>query len=68
VQNTVTGIITATLTHEMWVAPAASGIGVDEQIFDPCVPASGTNQTIAVVSGAPGSGGLVSVTATGYLK
>jgi hypothetical protein len=66
VQNTVTGVITATMTHQMWVAPAASGIGIDEQIFNPCVPASTTATAIAVVSGAPGSGGLVSVTATGY--
>jgi hypothetical protein len=66
VQNTITGVITATMTHQMWVAPAASGIGVDEQVFNPCVPASGTNTGIAVVSGAPGSGGLVSATATGY--
>lgn len=66
VTNTITGVITATLSHIMWVAPAASGLGVDEQIFNPCVPASGTNQAIAVVSGAPGTGGLVSATATGY--
>lgn len=66
VQNTITGVITATLTHQMWVAPAASGIGVDEQIFNPCVPSSAVNTAIAVVSGAPGSGGLVSSTATGY--
>ena len=66
VQNTVTGVITATMTHQMWVAPAASGIGIDEQVFNPCVPASTTATAIAVVSGAPGSGGLVSVTATGY--
>lgn len=66
VTNTVTGVISATMSHIMWVAPAASGIGVDEQIFNPCIPASGTNQAIAVVSGAPGAGGTVSSTATGY--
>jgi hypothetical protein len=68
VTNTVTGVITATLSHIMWVAPAASGLGVDEQIFTPCVPASAVNTGIAVVSGAPGTGGNVSVTATGYQK
>jgi len=68
VSNTITGVITGTLTHTMWVAPLASGLGVDEQLFTPCVPASGTNQAIAAVSGAPGSGGTVSVTATGYYK
>jgi hypothetical protein len=66
VANTVTGVITATMTHEMWVAPAASGLGVDEQIFTPCIPASAVSTSIGVVSGAPGSGGLVSVTAWGY--
>jgi hypothetical protein len=66
VTNTVTGVITGTMSHIMWVAPAASGLGVDEQIFSPCVPASATNTAIAVVSGAPGAGGNVSSTATGY--
>jgi hypothetical protein len=63
---TVTGVITATLNFTQWTAPLASGLGVTEQIFSPCIPASGTNQSIAVVSGAPGSGGVVSVTAWGY--
>lgn len=63
---TVTGVITATLNYTQWTAPLASGIGVVEQIFSPCIPASGTNQSIAVVSAAPGSGGVVSVTAWGY--
>lgn len=66
VLDTVTGVITATMSSELWVAPAASGLGVDEQIFSPCVPASATNTDIAVVSGAPGTGGVVSVHATGY--
>ena len=66
VQNTVTGIISGTRTDQMWVAPLASGLGVDEQLFTPCIPASGTNQAIAVVSGAPGTGGNVTVNAAGY--
>ena len=66
VLNTITGVITATMSHQMWIAPAASGIGIDEQIFTPCIPASATNTGIAVVSGAPGTGGLVSCTAHGY--
>lgn len=66
VTNTITGVITATLSSIMWVAPAASGIGVDEQIFSPCIPASATNTGIAVVSGAPGTGGLVSSRGWGY--
>lgn len=66
VQNTLTGILGGTDTHQFWVAPNASGIGIDEQIFNPCHPASAANTGIAVVSGAPGSGGLVSVTAKGF--
>lgn len=63
---TVTGVITATLNFTQWTAPLTSGLGITEMIFAPCIPASGTNQSIAVVSGAPGSGGTVSVTAWGY--
>src|SRR5882757_1617775 len=66
VTNTITGVITATLSSIMWIAPAASGLGVDEQIFSPCIPASATNTAIAVVSGAPGTGGLVSSKGWGY--
>lgn len=63
---TVTGVITATLNFTQWTAPNASGIGVTEMVFNPCIPASGTNQSVAVVSAAPGTGGVVSVTAWGY--
>jgi hypothetical protein len=66
VTNTITGVITATLSSVMWVAPAASGLGVDEQIFSPCIPASATNTGIAIVSGAPGTGGSVSSKGWGY--
>lgn len=66
VTNTITGVITATLSSIMWVAPLASGIGIDEQIFSPCIPASATNTGIAIVSGAPGSGGNVSSKGWGY--
>jgi hypothetical protein len=66
VTNTITGVITATLSSIMWIAPLASGIGVDEQIFNPCIPASATNTGIAIVSGPPGSGGTVSSKGWGY--
>lgn len=65
---TVTGTITATMNFTQWTPPTASGLGVTEMIFTPCIPASGTNQTIAVVSAAPGTGGVVSVSAWGFLK
>lgn len=63
---TVTGTITGTLNYTQWTAPLASGLGVTEQIFTPCIPSSAINTAVAVVSGAPGSGGVVSVTAWGY--
>jgi hypothetical protein len=66
VTDTVTGVITATMSSILWVAPVASGIGVDEQILSPCIPASAVSTSIAVTSGAPGTGGVVSVKAWGY--
>lgn len=63
---TVTGTISATMNFTHWTAPLASGIGITEMIFKPCVPASAANQSVAVVSPAPGSGGTISVTAWGY--
>ena len=63
---TVTGTITGTLNFTQWTAPLASGIGIAEMIFSPCVPASAANTSIAVVAAAPGSGGVVSTTAWGY--
>jgi hypothetical protein len=63
---TVTGTISGTLNFTQWTAPLASGLGVTEEAFVPCIPASAVTTSIAVVSGAPGSGGVVSVTAWGY--
>jgi len=64
---TVTGTITGTMNFTQWTAPLASGLGVLEPMAgQPCIPASATNTTIAVVSAAPGAGGTVSVTAWGY--
>ncbi len=63
---TITGTITGTLNFTQWTAPNASGLGVAEEIFSPCVPASGVNTSIAVISAAPGTGGVVSVSAWGY--
>ena len=63
---TVTGTITGTLNFTQWTAPLASGIGIVQPVIGTPIPASGTNQAIAVVSAAPGAGGTVSVTAWGY--
>jgi len=63
---TVTGTITGTLNFTQWTAPTASGLGITEMIFNPCIPASAANTSIAVVSAAPGTGGVVSVSSGGY--
>ncbi len=64
--STVTGTVTATMNFTQWTAPSASGIGITEMIFNPCVPSSAINTGIAVISAAPGTGGVVSVSAWGY--
>lgn len=63
---TVTGTVTGTLNFTQWTAPVASGIGLVEQAFSPCIISSAINTGIAVISAAPGSGGVVSVTAWGF--
>lgn len=65
---TVTGTISGPLNFTQWTAPLASGIGLIEDRFTPCIPASAVNTGIAVVSAAPGAGGTVSVAAGGYYK
>ena len=63
---TVTGTKTGTLNFTQFTAPLASGLGTVEEQFAPCVPASAVNTAIAVVSAAPGTGGVISVSAWGY--
>lgn len=63
---TVTGVVTATMNFTQWTAPNASGLGVTEEVFTPCVESSATNTGIAVISAAPGTGGVVSVSAWGF--
>lgn len=64
---TITGTVTGTLNFTQWTAPLASGVGVvDPPIGTNCIPASAVNTGIAVISAAPGSGGVVSVSAWGY--
>src|SRR5262249_9591302 len=62
---TVTGTVTGTLNYEMATA-ATPAVAITQQNFTPCVPASAVNTAIAVVSAAPGTGGVISVTAYGY--
>ena len=62
---TVTGPAT-TMNFTQWTAPNASGLGVTEELFPQCIPASAANTAIAVASAAPGTSGIVSVSAWGY--
>lgn len=57
---------TTTLSYAHWTAPLATGVGVTEMVYDPCVPASAANTVIAASSPAPGTVGTVSVVLTGY--
>ena len=66
VAPTVTGVITGTLTMSQYVPANTAGVNELKREFAHCVPASGTNQAIAVVSGAAGSGGVTAVNAWGY--
>ena len=63
---TVTGVVTATMNFTQWTAPNATGLGITEMIFAPCITSSAINTAIAVVSAAPGTGGVVSVSAWGF--
>lgn len=64
--STLAGTISGTLNFTQWTAPLASGIGITEMIFSPCVPASAANTSIVLTSAAPGAGGVVSVSLWGY--
>ena len=63
---TVTGVVTATMNFTQWTSPNASGLGITEMIFSPCITSSAINTGIAVISAAPGTGGVVSVSAWGF--
>jgi hypothetical protein len=63
---TVTGTVTGTMNWTQWTAPNASGLGVTEEVFSPCIESSAVNTGIAVISAAPGTGGVVSVSAWGF--
>lgn len=65
---TVAGTITGTMNFTHWTGPVASAIGTTEQYFYPCIPASAVNTGIVVTSPAPGTAGVISVTAWGFQK
>jgi hypothetical protein len=62
----VSGTISGSLNFTQWTAVNTSGLGVSEQIFSPCVPASAANTSIVVTTAAAGTSGVISVAAWGY--
>lgn len=64
---TVTGVLSGPAYYAVWVAPLANAIGINEQVFSPCIPASAQNTNIVLTSPAPGSGGFETLAATGYV-
>jgi hypothetical protein len=64
--STITGTVGGTLNFMQWTAPLASGIGLTEMVFNPCIPSSAINTAINVISAPPGASGNVSVAAGGY--
>ena len=62
---TITGTTSGTLnfTQTVGTTPVMASVS---RSFNPCMPASAANTTIVVNSIAPGSGGIVSVTAWGF--
>ena len=62
---TVTGTVSGTLNFTQPVG-ATPAVGTVNRIFNPCVPGNAINTAIAVNSIAPGTAGVVSVTAWGF--
>lgn len=62
---TITGVKSGTLNYEMGTGTAPAVV-VTTQSYAPCLPSSAINTSIAVVSAAPGTGGVISVTAWGF--
>ena len=66
---TVTGLVgSSTGNFTEWVAPNASGLGVAEEIFTPCLSGNAINTAISVISVAPLTSGVTSVDVWGYKK
>lgn len=69
-QLTVAGVITGTMSflHNTKLNATTPDVGVTEEWFYPCIPASAVNTAITVTGPAPGTGGLSSGSAWGYYK
>ncbi len=64
---TVTGTISGTLNFTQFSQAASTGlVPLEPNLGSIAIPASAANTAIAIVSAAPGTGGVVSVTAWGY--
>lgn len=63
---TVTGTVGGTMHFSQFTQALATGMVPIDRTFTPCVPSSAPATAIAVVTAAPGSGGVVSVSAWGY--
>jgi hypothetical protein len=65
-----TATVTGTVNTLSFVQPVGTtpAVGVTEERFDPCLPASSFNTAIAVNSIAASTGGVTSVTVWGYSK
>ena len=62
----VTGTIVGTMNFTHWTGPVATAIGITEQNFDPCIPASAIATNIVIITPAPGNAGVISATVWGY--
>lgn len=62
---TITGTVSGTMNFTQPV-PVAPAVGTVNRIFNPCIAGSAINTAIVVNSIAPGTGGVVSVTAWGF--
>lgn len=63
---TIAGVVTGTMNFTHWAAAVASGVGITEQSFYPCIPSSAINTGIVITSPAAGTAGVNSVSAWGY--
>lgn len=64
--STLANVPGGPLNFTQWTAPNASGIGLTEMIFQPCMISVSTNTTIVVTSAAASTSGVVSVAAWGF--
>ena len=64
---TVAGTVGGTMNFTMGTGLSPAVVHTTET-FTPCVAASAVNTPIVVTSAAPGTGGIISVTAWGYQK